>query len=80
MIIVTVSLLSAVTHEVSTLAMMTISNDGTGSDDVGNYDVRRLAKPAFKLDKPSSVAHVAGHHRKADSVWRLVAKALRALP
>jgi len=80
MIIVTVSLLSAITGQVSTLGMMTISNDGTGTHQVGNYDARRLKGPDFKLSNVSSAARVEKHPRLSQSVWKLVAKALEALP
>lgn len=79
MIVVTVALVSAVTNKTSTLAIMVIANDGTGSADAGNYSCLQLRAPRFNIETPARRGRVEAHRRKALSVWSLVAKALAGL-
>lgn len=62
-----------------------IGNDGTGNSQVGNYDVilyqEDLVAEAIEADPVGTIeniVHVKDHHRK-QSVWALVAKALKEL-
>lgn len=82
MIVVTVALHSAINGRVSELGRMVISNDGTGENTHGNYDVRLGRKGASLervLDQPQRRGRVERHARLAQSVWSLVAKALLAV-
>ena len=75
MILVRIELHSAITGRKSTLGVLRICNDGTGTLTRGNYDVALMNAG----DKAYRAARVDGHPRKAQSVWRLVAKALASL-
>lgn len=77
MIIVRVELHSARTGEVKEIGRMKISNDGTGTDALGSYYVSLLRRGT--LDTVQRDGRVENHHRKADSVWWLVGKALKAV-
>lgn len=90
MLVVKVQLHSAVTGQVSDIACMVISNDGTGDSDIGNYDARIIRKPGrtqswpdkigdtlFGNAKPTRVARVLKYARQRRPVWDLVALALK---
>lgn len=84
MIVVTVTLISAVTHKHSELGHMVIYNDGTSDNpEIGNYVVK-LARKHQTLgstvsDEPLRSGEVKGHRRQALSIWALVSKALKAV-
>lgn len=92
MIVVKVELWSAITGEHSTLALMTICNEG-GSQTRGDYsaatykgrDEAALAASmrAFFLDKRLGATtrrgEVKNHARLSEHVWNLVAKALGSM-
>ena len=75
MIVVTVDLLPHGDEtKKRTLATAVITNDGTGTEDVGNYAI------GFGMpDGTVKVGKVIGHKRKARSVWYLLHLALSQL-
>jgi hypothetical protein len=80
MIVVRVELHSAITHKVTELARLYISNIG-GTRTSGDYEVEILRGRSTKdLDKriAQRKARVLGHSRLSEHVWNLVEKALRA--
>lgn len=86
MIVVTISLVSANTGRVSVLGELVISNDGTGTPDRGNYDVRLGRKPSDGRTNPQRVlanplrtGKVENYPRLTYSVWELVKRALAAV-
>lgn len=82
MIVVTVALHSAVTGRVTELGTMVISNDDTGTETHGNYDVRLGRKGASierVLDNPLRHGRVERHARLSLNVWKLVSKAIEAV-
>lgn len=83
MIVVRVELHSAVTHQVTELARMTISNKGDEPNSrIGNYEVRTIRGQSKKqLDRMtlSRTGEVLRHPRLAEHVWFLVGKALKAI-
>jgi len=78
MIIVKVELHSAVTGKVTELGRLHITNDGTGTETRGNYDVERMARITAKRQV---LAHgrVTNWPRKSASIWRLLRRALDAV-
>ena len=70
MVKVTIDLHSATDNSIKNLSTIEISNDGTGTQDIGNYDV--------KVGKNSRKARVIGYRRKKDSVHYLLYLALAA--
>lgn len=82
MIVVTITLHSAITGRQTELGRLIISNDATGTPTHGNYDVRLGRKGASLeriLSAPQRRGRVERHARNALSVWVLVAKALASL-
>ena len=82
MIIVRVELNSANTGEVTELARMHITNDGTGTPTYGNYLVKTLTgRNKADLDRlvQRRCASVVKHPRLREHVWHLVAKSLKAM-
>lgn len=78
MIVIKIELHSAITHKVTQLGEMHISNDGKSTEaNIGHYDGRILRKPDFK--STTRGAHVHGHRRMALTVWHLVAKMLKEM-
>lgn len=75
MIVIKVELHSAITGKVTKLAQMDIHNDGTGTDDLCDYEGRILKKPHFNTITRD--AKVIGHRRKQLTVWHLIAKMLK---
>lgn len=57
------------------IANMNITNDGTGDSDFGSYDVVR-SESGSEYAEDSTRGRVTGHNRH-QSVWRLIAKAIR---
>lgn len=87
MIRVTIELESAITGEVSTLGVLCIANDGTGSSTSGNYDAvvvrkgldNRLRRGQMPLEYLTTRrGRVEEYPRTAYNVWRLVLRALRS--
>jgi hypothetical protein len=81
MIVVRVELHSAITHKVTELARMHISNIG-GTDDLGDYDVKTLrGRSREALDKGivNRTGNVTRYPRLAIHVWHLVHDALKAV-
>lgn len=83
MILVTVDLLSAQTGVRETLGVVAITNDGTGTKDRRNYDVKVARKGQFDkvFEKPLRKARVENWPSESYSIWRLVLRALgKAFP
>lgn len=79
MLRVTIELLSAITGETSKLGVAFLSNDGKGTRERGNYDVRVMRKGVESpLGKATREGRVEDYPRLAYSVWRLVARGLHA--
>lgn len=83
MLIITVQLASAMTNEITTLGRMVIANDGTGTADKGNYVVGVKHKAHLEDLVPISLhcsreGKVLNHSRKAEVIWKLILKALKA--
>lgn len=72
MIIVTVTKIDANTGEHSELNKLIITNDGTGTNRRGNYNVRLQSR-----SRDDVTAYVRGHWR-ADGVLKLLHSALEA--
>jgi len=71
-IVVTVDLVSARgPSRDRRLGTLNLTNDGTGSKTMGNYDAAFFG-PSGGLGKRG---HVAGHQREAVSIWNLVRRA-----
>lgn len=89
MIVVEVKLHSAITGLTSELATLVIANDGTGTDQRGNYDCVALRKghkhpmgvSVTSKSSPDVIrrCRVEGHRRIAEPVCNLVAKALKGM-
>lgn len=90
MLVVKVELWGAVTGERKEIARMVIANDGTGSDDKGNYwakvmkgrDTMALSSQMLNMLRGKGTyktAEVKGYPRHSKHVWNLVAEALEAL-
>lgn len=77
MIKVTVELVSANSGDVTTLGIATISNDGTGTNELGNYDVT-LSKWAPKEHQTWRAGTVTGFNRRTRGAWDLLYLALYA--
>ncbi len=76
MIVIKMSLLSAVTGKHSDLGSMIIVNQGTGTNARGNYRGKTIRKNA-KLDSAAvRQGEVNGHARNAEPVWTLLRKML----
>lgn len=86
MLVVTLELHNANTGKVSELGRVIVANDGTGSELVGNYEVRagagtnpiRESATRWVWHHPRLLGRVEGHDRRSDA-WDLIAKALAAL-
>lgn len=79
MLKVTIELLSAITHRTSTLGVMYLSNDGQGTRERGNYDVRVMRKGVTSpLGKTTREGRVEDYPRLAYNVWRLIGRAIHA--
>jgi len=77
MIVVRVELHSAVTGRVTTIGLMRLVNDGTGTPWIGNYDVQIMRHGS--AGRPRKANRVEGHRRRALPIWTLIRKALDAL-
>lgn len=69
MILVTIDLISANTGERETLGEVRIANDGRGTPEIGNYNVRLMRK---KGRKPWRLGKVTGFHRQSRGVYDLL--------
>ncbi len=81
MIVVRVELHSAITHNITELARMTISNVG-GTNEHGDYEVKTLrGRSREALDKyiTNRQGDVKNYPRLAIHVWHLVAEALKSV-
>lgn len=77
MIRVTVELLSAIDASRSrVLGTMEIANDGTGTREVGDYNVTLHGE---YTSPDGRRCRVVGFHRKRQSVWSLVGAALKQM-
>lgn len=82
MIIIRVELWSAITGQVTELARMRISNDGTGGANTGSYDgvtFRGRDRAALDREVPSHTGRVENYPRKSRHVWNLVARMLKQM-
>jgi hypothetical protein len=75
MILVRIELHSAITGEATHLGTMVIANDGTGSNELRNYDATLITKD---LKRGRSVK-ILNHPSPRVSIWYLVSKAIKAL-
>lgn len=90
MIVVTVTLHSAIDGRKEVLAESIIYNDGSGTRTKGNYEAMAIRKGIdFRDDKGKEAGwlqkhiirkgQVKGYNRVSDHVWNLVAKALKSM-
>lgn len=87
MLIVRVEHHDANTGKLSELGRVIIVNDGSGTGELGNYDVRagsadhRAREPNSQAwTYPKRIARVEGHARtRVTGAWNLIAKSLLAL-
>jgi hypothetical protein len=83
MIVVKIELHSAVTKRVRHLYTLIISNDGTGTADRGNYDVKLGGSGQTDLraifTKPTRTARVTDYPRKSYHVRELMRRAFEGL-
>lgn len=78
MIVVTVTLVSAITGQAQTLGVMTIANDGTSRNaKKGSYDGQVMRKPDFKTVTRSG--RIEDHPRLTETVWHLAGKMLKSM-
>lgn len=77
MIVVKIELHSALTGKVTQLGQMHIANDGSGTEDVGNYVGTVFRKPDFK--QVTRTAGIAGHRRRQLTVWHLIGRMLKQM-
>ena len=82
MIVVRVEYHRAGSGQVETIGTAIISNDGTGTAQRGNYDVRVGRRRSVSLvdthTHPVRRGRVLDFPRRSYPVWRLIARALRA--
>ena len=76
MIVLKMTLASAITHKQTDLGTLVIVNDGTGSDARGSYRGKTLRKNGRLDSAPVRQGSVRNHARKAEPVWSLVRKML----
>lgn len=74
MIVVKVELYSAITGQITEIGRMHISNDGTGTNSKGNYQVEQMRKNSKNVVVRR--AQVFDHPRLSKSIWILIFKAL----
>lgn len=82
MIVVHVNLNSAVTRRVTELGRIHITNDGTGSWEIGHYDGKSFrGRRAEALDRQivQRRGRVTGFRRNDRHVWSLVAAMLKEM-
>lgn len=82
MIVVRVELWSAITGRKTLLGQAVISNDGTGTLDRGNYDVRVGRKGQEDLGtvyaEPQRRGRVENFARNSKNIWYLLRQALQS--
>jgi hypothetical protein len=79
MIVIKIELHSAVTKEIIELGRMYISNNSTGTETQGNYDVRLLRKGEIEYHgRILRSGEVLGYKRKQHPVWFLISQAIKA--
>jgi hypothetical protein len=71
-ILVKIELHSAVTHRVTELGRVKISNDGTGHENCGNYNVELIDKNGRTFARK----RVTRFPRRTKSIWALLRLAL----
>lgn len=76
-IVIRIELHSAITRKVTTLGVMHIANDGTGTDETRNYNGTVFRKPDFVFENKRG--RVEGHRAKDEVIWVLLAKMLHSL-
>lgn len=79
MIVVSVSLHSAVTGETTELARMECANDGTGTSARGSYDGKVLmgrCRAALNMGRVLKLGRVENYPRERLHIWNLVARML----
>jgi hypothetical protein len=82
MLIVRVELHSAITKQVTEIARMQISNDGTGCGAMGHYNVKTFrgnTEDALDKHRVTRSARVLNYPREKLHVWNLVARALERM-
>lgn len=82
MLVVKVELHSATTGRVTEIGRVIIANDDTGTDALGNYDVKQAREGdqdnSSVWHGPEQAARVLAH-RRSRHVWELVSRSLQAL-
>lgn len=79
MIVVKLELHSAIDHTITEVGRMYLTNDGTGTDEIGNYDVKIMRKGVSNSNGAVwKYGKVVRHSRKAVTVWILIVKAISA--
>lgn len=76
MLIVKVELHSAITGEVTELGRVNIANDGTGTKEVGNYNVWCSGGRGHCMNRRG---RVEGHRRLSQHVFSLIRKAIETI-
>jgi hypothetical protein len=79
MIVLKLELHSALDGSIEELGRMYIYNDGTGTQEIGNYNAKIMRKgikdqfgPVYKT------GYVFNHARKRDVIWKLILKAIQS--
>lgn len=83
MLVLRLELHSAITGKITETGTTIIANDGTGTDNLGNYTVRvgnkNDAGNIRKIyDNPQRMGSVKNYPRLSYNVWRLIVRALLA--
>ena len=84
MLVVSVDLHNANTGKITRIAQEVIYNDGTGTNEIGNY-VASIAKdvdinnPGRIVETPRNSARVRGYKRLNMDVWPLVLESLKEI-
>lgn len=79
MIIIKIEFHSATDNTIKEISRMYISNDGTGDEQVGNYDVQIMNKGVQRKDGAVwKCGKVRRFERKRQSVWMLIVRAISA--
>jgi hypothetical protein len=79
MIVIKLELHSAIDHSVVEIGRMYLCNDGSGSEQVGNYQAKIMRRGVTDFNgQIYRTGLVLNHARKHDSVWKLILKAIQS--
>jgi hypothetical protein len=83
MLVVKVELHSAIDGSIEELGRMIVANDGTGTQEFGNYNVKVARKgqslSAAVWKHPQREGRVEHYARNAYVVWELIGRALKSV-